>query len=568
MPTSPADAAGQDRPAVMLSLKDVVSGYGGPPIVRGVSAQVGSGEIVTIVGPNGAGKSTLLKAIAGLLRVGSGQVVLGGTDITNQRTSRLARLGLGYVPQSNDVFDPLTVRENLEIGGYRVPRPELGARIDEITGLLPALGALMGRRAAKLSGGERKMVAVGRALIEPAESALARRAHIRVVGRAVGPASDQGHSGARRVWGIGSAGGAEGAGRAGDLALGICPRPRSRGHLLARSPVARTPRSRGGVPRPGSHPRSGPAAEHPGAAVGAAPGARSRAGDDAAMSRPLTVAICQLRWSPDPGRNLDQGLAMAAEGFSGGANVVLLPELAVPGYTADPRVLAESAQTLNGPAVKAWQRAAAAGGGYIVGGLCERDGSQLYDSAVMVSGDGLLTCYRKAHLFDGEKNVFAPGNAGFPVVSTGYGTFGICICYDLRFVEVLRILALQGAELVLVPSAWVSGFDRGAAAAASLLDLPGQVTGLLVQANLNQVFTVAASFAGPGPGVEFLGCSVAAGPYGYALAGPLPADTERVAFAHVDLDEVAEAGRRTPLVTPREDRRRDLYSVTHLGHEL
>ena len=284
------------------------------------------------------------------------------------------------------------------------------------------------------------------------------------------------------------------------------------------------------------------------------------------MSRPLTVAICQLRWSPDAARNLDRGLAMAAEGFSGGANVVLLPELAVPGYTTDPVVLAESAQTLNGPAVKAWQRVAA-GGGYIVGGLCERDGSQLYDSAVMVSGDGLLACYRKAHLFDGEKNVFARGDVGFPVVSTGYGAFGMCICYDLRFVEVLRILALQGAELVLVPSAWVSGFDRGAASAGPL-DLPGQVTGLLVQANLNQVFTAAASFAGPGPGVEFLGRSVAAGPYGDARAGPLPADTERVAFAHVDLDEVAEASRRTPLVTPRKDRRRDLYSVTHLGHEL
>jgi branched-chain amino acid transport system ATP-binding protein len=165
MRTSPADTAGQDRPAVMLSMTDVVSGYGGSPIVRGVSAQVGAGEIVTIVGPNGAGKSTLLKAIAGLLRVESGQVVLGGTDITNQRTNRLARLGLGYVPQSNDVFDPLTVRENLEIGGYRVRRPQLSARIDEITGLLPALSALMGRRAAKLSGGERKMVAVGRALM-------------------------------------------------------------------------------------------------------------------------------------------------------------------------------------------------------------------------------------------------------------------------------------------------------------------------------------------------------------------------------------------------------------------
>src|ERR1700739_3969919 len=114
MPTSPADAAGQDRPAVMLSLKDVVSGYGGAPLLRGGGAPVGSREIVTIGGPPGGGHRRVLKAIAGLPRVGSGQVVLGGTDITNQRTSRLARLGLGYVPQSNDVFDPLTVRENLE----------------------------------------------------------------------------------------------------------------------------------------------------------------------------------------------------------------------------------------------------------------------------------------------------------------------------------------------------------------------------------------------------------------------------------------------------------------------
>ncbi len=283
------------------------------------------------------------------------------------------------------------------------------------------------------------------------------------------------------------------------------------------------------------------------------------------MSRPLTVALCQLRWSGDPARNLDQGLAMAAEGFAGGANIVVLPELAVPGYTVDPVVLAESAQTLNGPAVKAWQRAAAAGGGYVIGGLCERDGERLFDSAVMVSADEVLACYRKAHLFSGEKNVFAPGDVGFPVVSTPYGMFGLCICYDLRFVEVVRILALQGAEVVLVPSAWVSGFDRGALAAAAM---PGQVAGLLVQANLNQVFAAAASFAGPGSGVEFLGCSVAASPYGDAVAGPLPADAEQVAFARIDLDWVAEAGRRTPLVTPRKDRRRDLYSVTHLGHEL
>jgi branched-chain amino acid transport system ATP-binding protein len=176
VPTSQADRPGQpsadrvrngteSRPAVALSISGLVSGYGGPPIVRGVTAQVGTGEIVSIVGPNGAGKSTLLKAVAGLLRVESGRVELEGTDITNQRTSRVARLGVGYVPQSSDVFEPLTVRENLEIGGYLLPRQRLAARIGDVVGMLPALGGLMGRRASKLSGGERKMVAVGRALM-------------------------------------------------------------------------------------------------------------------------------------------------------------------------------------------------------------------------------------------------------------------------------------------------------------------------------------------------------------------------------------------------------------------
>jgi N-carbamoylputrescine amidase len=283
------------------------------------------------------------------------------------------------------------------------------------------------------------------------------------------------------------------------------------------------------------------------------------------MSRSLTVALCQLRWSADPARNLDEGLAMAAEGFAGGADIVVLPELAVPGYTTDPVTLERAAETLDGPTVRAWQDAAAAGGGYVAGGLCERDGGALFDSAVLVSAAGDVGCYRKAHLFSGEKRVFTPGDLGFPVVSTTQGSFGMCICYDLRFVEVLRILALQGAELVLVPSAWVSGFDRGSFAARAL---PGQVAGLLVQANLNQVFAVAVSFAGSGPGCEFLGRSVAAGPYGDALAGPLPGDAQQLALVRIDLDLVAEAGRRTALVTPGQDRRRDLYSVTHLGQEL
>jgi branched-chain amino acid transport system ATP-binding protein len=163
MPTSATDSSG--RPPVTLDIDAVVAGYGGPPIIRGVNAKVGAGEIVTVVGPNGAGKSTMLKAVAGLLRVTGGSVTLDGKKITNVRTEKLARSGLGYVPQNNDVFEPLTVQENLEMGGYLMKRHEIKERIDEVVAVLPALGNLMKRRAVKLSGGERKMVAVGRALM-------------------------------------------------------------------------------------------------------------------------------------------------------------------------------------------------------------------------------------------------------------------------------------------------------------------------------------------------------------------------------------------------------------------
>jgi ABC-type branched-subunit amino acid transport system ATPase component len=107
----------------------------------------------------------MLKAVAGLLRVESGSIKLDGRDIANRRTHKLCRQGLGYVPQNDDVFEPLTVQENLEMGGYLLKRGEITSRIDEVVSVLPALRGLLKRRAVKLSGGERKMVAVGRALM-------------------------------------------------------------------------------------------------------------------------------------------------------------------------------------------------------------------------------------------------------------------------------------------------------------------------------------------------------------------------------------------------------------------
>jgi branched-chain amino acid transport system ATP-binding protein len=166
MPTSSGSEAG--RPAPILEFEDVTAGYGGAPIVNGVSGGVGPGEIVTIVGPNGAGKSTLLKAVVGMIPVISGRVRLDGGDVTNMPTNHLARRGVGYVPQVDDVFDTLTVVDNLVMGGYLLSKQVMAGRIESVLQVFPALKRMLKRTASKLSGGERKMLAMARVLmLEP-----------------------------------------------------------------------------------------------------------------------------------------------------------------------------------------------------------------------------------------------------------------------------------------------------------------------------------------------------------------------------------------------------------------
>jgi branched-chain amino acid transport system ATP-binding protein len=162
----PSDERG--RPPAVLHLNNVAAGYGGGPIVSGVSISVGPGEVVSVIGPNGAGKSTLLKAVTGRLPVMTGKVTFGDRDITNMRGHLLARMGLGFVPQTKDVFDTLTVTENLEMGGYLLTKSQLAARIDHVMSTFPALADMGSRTASNLSGGERKMLAVARVLmLEP-----------------------------------------------------------------------------------------------------------------------------------------------------------------------------------------------------------------------------------------------------------------------------------------------------------------------------------------------------------------------------------------------------------------
>ena len=125
--------------------------------------------MVTVVGPNGAGKSTLLKAILGVIKPMSGTITLGEQNLTSMRSDQICRLQVGYVPQVRDTFPRLTVRENLEMGGYTLKRAQVRERVEQVLELYPQLQGLLDRQGGHLSGGERKMLAVARAMmIRPA----------------------------------------------------------------------------------------------------------------------------------------------------------------------------------------------------------------------------------------------------------------------------------------------------------------------------------------------------------------------------------------------------------------
>ena len=148
----------------VLEADGIVTGYSEVDILHGVSIMVDKGEIVAVIGPNGAGKSTLMKAIFGLLKVKKGKLLLDGTDVTNLAPQHMARRGVCYVPQSENVFPSLTIQENLEMGAF-IRKDGHKGRLDEVYGLFPALAERPRLRAGKLSGGQRQMLALARALM-------------------------------------------------------------------------------------------------------------------------------------------------------------------------------------------------------------------------------------------------------------------------------------------------------------------------------------------------------------------------------------------------------------------
>ena len=164
-PATPVQLHESESVGALIRADKLIAGYfPGVNILNEADLYAHEGELVGIIGPNGAGKSTLLKALFGLVHVNSGSVILRTEDITNLRADQLVRRGVGFVPQNNNVFPSLTIEENMQMGSYQDPKsfPE---RFDAVVDLFPTLGTRRKQRAGSLSGGERQMVAMGRALM-------------------------------------------------------------------------------------------------------------------------------------------------------------------------------------------------------------------------------------------------------------------------------------------------------------------------------------------------------------------------------------------------------------------
>ncbi|MCA9755421.1 MAG: carbon-nitrogen hydrolase [Candidatus Eisenbacteria bacterium] len=216
------------------------------------------------------------------------------------------------------------------------------------------------------------------------------------------------------------------------------------------------------------------------------------------------------------------------------ADLLVLPELANSGYHFESQgQSAQLAEPVDGPFVALLRELARARNLTLVSGLAERDGSTLYNSAVLVRPDGSIELYRKLHLFLNEKDHFAPGNLGLPVFQVGAARIGLLICFDWQFPEAWRTLALRGADIVCHPSNLV---------------LPGLAQRAIpVHALLNRVYVVTANRIGTESGLTFTGRSILVGPRGELLAeAPETSEETRV----VEIDPFLA---RDKSVTPRND---------------
>ncbi len=148
----------------ILSIKSLSGGYGGVDILHNVSLTVETGEIVVMIGPNGAGKSTAMKSIFGLIKISGGQVLFNNIDLTGKAPEKIVATGISYVPQTQNIFVTLSVKENLEMGAF-ILKSDISDRLTRVYDMFPALKEKQKQSAGTLSGGQRQMVAIGKAMM-------------------------------------------------------------------------------------------------------------------------------------------------------------------------------------------------------------------------------------------------------------------------------------------------------------------------------------------------------------------------------------------------------------------
>lgn len=150
----------------MLETERLKAGYAGSEVIHGISIRASENKVTLLIGPNGAGKTTFLSTVVGLVRSSSGRVRYNSKEITETSTSEIVKMGISYVLQGTNTFPRMTVKENLEMGGYLLPSGrDVRAKMDEITHIFPVLGERLNQKAGLLSGGERQMLSIGRALM-------------------------------------------------------------------------------------------------------------------------------------------------------------------------------------------------------------------------------------------------------------------------------------------------------------------------------------------------------------------------------------------------------------------
>ncbi|SNR46087.1 nitrilase family protein [Puniceibacterium sediminis] len=275
-------------------------------------------------------------------------------------------------------------------------------------------------------------------------------------------------------------------------------------------------------------------------------------------SAEANVTVAAIQMEPVFGQtehNVARSIAMIETAAAQGAQVVVLPELCNTGYMfqsrAEAAALAEPVPA--GTSTQAWIEAARRLGLYIVAGITESQGALLYNSAVIIGPDGYMGTYRKLHLWGDEALYFTPGDLGVPIFDTPLGRLSCHICYDCWFPEVWRLQAMQGAELICVPTNWVPipGQDPDREAMANIV--------VMGAAHCNSLFVIAADRVGTERGQPFIGQSLIVSQTGWPVAGPASNIAEELLLATINLADARRKRNWNDFNQPLRDRRTDLY---------